>query len=135
MNNTQKQEYIGYKKYTWKELVLKTREANKELRNKLLEGDYYSQSPWLICISGYPSIIIAVEHKEVGIPNDKRLKFYGRYSQVRRIQKENNFKKVKDEIRYMNNRLRNGLIYMTIRAATIVVTGIILNHIRKSNKQ
>jgi hypothetical protein len=40
-----------------------------------------------------------------------------------------------DEIRYMNKWLRNGLIHMTIRAATIVVTGIVLNHIRKSNKQ
>jgi hypothetical protein len=61
MNNTQKQEYIGYKKYTRKELLPKTEEANKELRNILLEGDYYSQSPWLICISWYPSSIIALD--------------------------------------------------------------------------
>jgi hypothetical protein len=98
MNSIQKQEYIGYKTYAQKELVQKTEKIKKELRNTLLDGDYYSQSPYLICISWYPSSIIAVEHKQVGIPNDKRLKFYGRYSQVRRIQKENSFKMVKSKI-------------------------------------
>jgi hypothetical protein len=88
MNNIQKQEYIGYKTNTWKELVQKTEDADKELQNILLEGHYYLQSTRLICINVHSSGIIAIEHKEVGITNDKRLKFYGKYSQVRRIQKK-----------------------------------------------
>jgi len=70
MNNIQKQEYIGYKTHTRKELV-KTEETNKELKI-LRDDDYYLQSTRLICISVSPSGIIAVEHKEVGIPNDRR---------------------------------------------------------------
>ena len=71
MNNIQKQEYIRYKTHTRKELV-QTEETNKVLRNMLLDDDYYLQSTRLICISVSPSGIIAVEHKEVGIPNDRR---------------------------------------------------------------